>query len=203
MRFQVHQNGQNCKSEAKEALRPLFNATVKGLSSEGELQHKFKIGVGANAATVCRTAWARAFNISHHMLDSLAQEYKSGQLGAKSRALNDHSHSCKDYHSAMNKLQLVTDNPSKYLAGMILPNTDASKEAYYWFKEYFEICGDHMPNSNEIHLESQDKIEIYEVYKRECLHKFHYTHWDWLWTNLYPHVKIRVYKQVRKHIVLI
>ena len=45
MRFQVHQNGQNRKSEAKEALRPLFNATIKGFSSDGDLQHEFKIGV--------------------------------------------------------------------------------------------------------------------------------------------------------------
>lgn len=36
---------------------------------------------------------------------------------------------------------------------------------YTWMKFYFDLVGDQIPNSNgEIHLEPEDKCEIYQEY---------------------------------------
>ena len=80
-----------------------------------------------------------------------------------------------------------------------------SAKAYYcvgWMKEFFDLVGDHNPNSNEIHLEKQDKKEIYDLY----LAKFEgildnedivsYSYFNRLWDKLFSHVRIREYKAV-------
>jgi hypothetical protein len=34
-----------------------------------------------------------------------------------------------------------------------LPNTVPAKTLHSWLKWYFHLCGDFMPNENEIHLD--------------------------------------------------
>ena len=68
--------------------------------------------------------------------------------------------------------------------------------------DWFKTTGDFMPNSKEIHLELQQKNEIYLEYQRTCIEFYKddtflsYSRFVTLWEQLYPHVKIRVFKQV-------
>jgi hypothetical protein len=64
--------------------------------------------------------------------------------------------------------------------------------------------GDKVPNraGDEIHLELVEKIEIYNEYKTACIQIYKddtyltYDRFIKLWGDVFPHVKIRVYKQV-------
>jgi len=64
-------------------------------------------------------------------------------------------------------------------------------------KEYFDIAGDHMPNSKEIHIENSPLIDLYKIYKKDVILQWlSYTQWLSMWTTLFPHVKMREFKQV-------
>jgi hypothetical protein len=78
----------------------------------------------------------------------------------------------------------------------ILSANDASTECYLWFQEFFHFSGDHIPNSNEIHIEHSTHIALYNQYKRECVFALGHTQWKQIWEHLFPHVKMREYKQV-------
>ena len=82
------------------------------------------------------------------------------------------------------------------LRDAILSGSDAERECYYWFQDFFHFSGDHMPNSNEIHIEFTTQIALYNKYTKECFFKAAYKQWQAIWDRLFPHVKIRTYKQV-------
>lgn len=73
-------------------------------------------------------------------------------------------------------------------------------------QSWFTKMGDQIPNrgNNEIHLELVEKLEIYSEYKAACLSVYKdepeaclsYAKILNVWDKLFPHVKIRVYKQV-------
>jgi hypothetical protein len=78
----------------------------------------------------------------------------------------------------------------------ILNSGDASTECYKWFEEFFHFSGDHIPNSNEIHIEHSTYLALYNQYKKECVTTLGLSQWKEIWDNLFPHVKMREYKQV-------
>ena len=70
-------------------------------------------------------------------------------------------------------------------------------------EEVFDLIGDSMPNSNEIHLEADVlKKELYKEYQHHMINI--YNEFDYLsetvfydlWSACFPHVKIRQYKAV-------
>ena len=92
------------------------------------------------------------------------------------------------------------------IAMLRIPNSPAVLTCYAWLHNYFNLVGDNIPNSaGEIHLEP---IEIKEVWK-EYKDDMEYVHesviscieFGCLWSNCYPHVKIREYKAVTGSIV--
>lgn len=63
------------------------------------------------------------------------------------------------------------------------------------------LTGDVMPNTDgDIHLEKQHKRGIWEEYEGEFLHRglkpLCYDAFCKIWRDCFPHVKIRIYKQV-------
>lgn len=78
--------------------------------------------------------------------------------------------------------------------------------AIAWFKRYFKLVGDQMPNTlDEIHLEACDYQDLYEEYVFDMTHVnkigrneeyLSYTRWRELWIQHFPNVRVREYKQV-------
>jgi hypothetical protein len=129
------------------------------------------------------------------MLQSLSTELKDGVL-KKSRVMTRGT-SSKTFHDALEILKRHgIDSTRQNIVSMILPNTEGSIEMYYWMEEYFNLVGDHMPNSNEIHLETMPFKDLHKVYLDESFHKLSAVHFRWVWTNMFHHVKVREFKQV-------
>jgi len=130
------------------------------------------------------------------MLETLARDYKNGTTDG-SKAFGDRSHSSQSREDAIKALKNsnleVTEERLKVI---LLPNTSEAIECYHWMKDYFNIAGDHMPNSKEIHLENTPLIRLFETYKRENVFLLSFSSWREIWKNLFPHVKMRMYKQV-------
>lgn len=85
--------------------------------------------------------------------------------------------------------------------GMLMPNGPKHHFAAAWLDAFFDLVGDKIPNSNEIHLETQDKFEIWAEYVWDMFHLCEdqalcYSNFLKLWDLVFPHVKIRVYKAV-------
>lgn len=75
--------------------------------------------------------------------------------------------------------------------------------AISWFKRYFALVGDQMPNTeNEIHLEACDYKDLYDEYEFDMLYVnkvdeyLAYKNWREVWTTHFPNVRVREYKQV-------
>jgi hypothetical protein len=84
-----------------------------------------------------------------------------------------------------------------------MPTGTASNYCATWMSNYFNlVVGDHNPNSNEIHFEKQDKIEIYRAYRaayEDILEKDEivtYSYFLRLWETMFNHVRVREYKAV-------
>lgn len=75
--------------------------------------------------------------------------------------------------------------------------------AISWFKRYFDLVGDYMPNTdNEIHLEACDYRDLYEEYMFDVTHVYKtdaylsFQKWRDVWKVHFDHVRVREYKQV-------
>jgi hypothetical protein len=85
-----------------------------------------------------------------------------------------------------------------------MPNTRRSLLCYGWMDWFFNIVGDKMPNSKEIHLEPITYQEVHREYEMTMESYFpdeeglalNYTSFLSMWHNSFAHVKIREYKQV-------
>lgn len=81
----------------------------------------------------------------------------------------------------------------------LTPNSQKYQNAGYWFESFFEESADNCPNRNEMHMEVMSKAELY-VADQAVFHPgegvLTYNHWNEMWKTVYPHVKMRVYKQV-------
>ena len=65
-----------------------------------------------------------------------------------------------------------------------------------------------MPNTDgHIHLEKQHKIGIWEEYKADFEYRGYevlsYNAFCKIWRDCFPHVKIRIYKQVSGNIIVV
>lgn len=166
--------------EQRSRLRELFNSTIVGEGSRGRLQHHFTLGPADCPISVSRKAWASAHNVSV-MLETLSREKKSGCAYA-GRSLRHTSHHCADLSEAMRALANNNLEPTRErLKLLLLTNTNEAFECYDWMKSYFDIAGDHMPNSNEIHLENTRLMRLYKVYQSEVQSSFGYNSWITMW----------------------
>jgi hypothetical protein len=83
----------------------------------------------------------------------------------------------------------------------LMPNGPLHHIAKSWLSVFFHMVGDQIPNSIEIHLETQEKIEIWaeyvwDMYTLGEYEALCYSKLLELWDLVFPHVKIRVYKAV-------
>lgn len=210
------QKGHNDKGRQRDALRSAFGSSITGIDKSGRTQHNFSIG---GVQGLCREAFARAHGVSTNVIDSIASERKRGMtyfysfcrdyiccdvfiIGVKSsgRAISHRSHHVaaeKDLQRAFkdNNLEILPENRERALS----KDDPSHIECVSWFKDFFHFSGDHMPNiaGGGIQIENQLYSDLYNLYLKEVVFKpVCYKEWERIWADIFPHVKMRMYKQV-------
>ena len=198
LQSEVSQEGLNKNSEKKDAMRDKFNNTIVGTDGNGRLQHNFHIKLkdGSQVDHLCRDAWAAAHGVKSGMIDCLSAEHKVGVKTAD-RSLGTRSHAVRTVKELK---RILADNnieiDQRYLRAGVLDGSEAQYECCNWFDEFFKFSGDHMPNSNQIHIDNCPIKTLYKQYADECIFKVSYKVWKGIWSELFSHVKMRVYKSV-------
>lgn len=138
---------------------------------------------------VCPYTFEVCYNLSEHFMRRIRQNLKDGLLTIANRIDDRTAVDDVTYSLAKNKISRGTENPIerggalRTFSNCQLPNTtrgmrvssvhdDIITPTYYrniqaiaWMEDYFQMTGDHIPNSqDEIHLESQTKEGIYKEY---------------------------------------
>lgn len=103
--------------------------------------------------------------------------------------------------AASSGIELTTQQ----LQAMKISNSPESLHAYGWMDWYFNLVGDKMPNKDQIQLETQFMSDVHEEYvEHQKLSKspqvsnniMCYESFYRLWKAIFPHVRIREYKNV-------
>lgn len=122
----------------------------------------------------------------------------AGLQSSADRTINRRSHLVaaeKDLERAFknNKLEILPENRERALS----KDDPSHIECVGWFKDYFYFSGDHMPNGGGIQIEYQLLSDMYNLYLKEAVNKpVCYKEWKRTWREIFPHVKMRIYKQV-------
>jgi hypothetical protein len=175
--------------------------------------HKWKISneaTGWKEWAVYRMCWATAFDYSKHHLDKMSIQVRVANdpycNPNPGRDYND-----KTYHGSLSydtTLKAMMDVGVGQVDAMLMAragmtrNTEVSQMAVEWFEEYFYDHADPAPNRLEWHLDLCDKKDMWKVYWNEmyalygCADSASYSDWLDVWNNVFPWVKLRVYKQV-------
>ena len=168
------------------------------------INHEFKLGLKGHELQVCRFAFCNAYGVSHFLLDKIASNYKKG-LVEYTRSIGDTSRpnlSMKELNKACAEHNLKMCLASKQAA--LIPRTTAAIRCFLWMGVFFAEFGDQSPNSDgEIHLDPVEKKDIWEEYVRDIVSAhpddpqfYEYPAFCEMWSNLFPHVLIREYKNV-------
>lgn len=203
-----------------------MHAGTIGVSTR--IEHKFLLPtsqiLGARKIEVCKTAFCRAYGISHWTLNQMAVRLKKNE-DSHGLEFNDRSGSISSLREAESIGQRHNLVPAltvevgsfSHCSGdefdtfilfqqqqcTVLKNTHQSGHCYLWMKVYFDQFGDHIPNSkDQIHLDPIDKFTIYEEYMQEIqisnigITPLCYSKFLIMWTTLFSHGSIREFKAV-------
>ena len=106
-------------------------------------------------------------------------------------------------HDLANEIKHNWVKISKEDVGMMkVPNSPENMLCCAWLENHFILIGDDMPNGGEIHLDSQDKKDIYNDYVSDIKNIFledspvSFPQFWKLWHAVFPYVVIREYKGV-------
>ena len=147
---------------------------------------------------ICRNAFMEAWGINLSLMKVLRKEIKQDIIKTSHAITNRYSKVTGDFSKLLESTGLndVVDVQKLYIAK--LPQTEAAHHCYNWLENHFKLSGDNEPNSNEIHLDTVNKKDIYAEYVDESiLYDFdplRETQFNKIWQNSFPYVKIRKYK---------
>jgi hypothetical protein len=151
---------------------------VEGLTCGGYLRVNYVLGAGTSPKLqhVCHTCFEQVYDIGHRFLDDIRVSVKNQRLQRSADVPFSDKTSYVDSKLFVKQLEKrckQMGNPLSYaqVAAILIPNTTASLSCFSWMKGHFDLVGDSMPNSEEIHLEPILLREIYEEYKDDM----HYT----------------------------
>jgi len=171
-----------------------------------------------------RRAFCFAHGVSHYLLDQVSKgmanpkfAFHTGRtattLERPKLSMDEMKEMAKKYGVAMSENQsrmaTMPDSPEAYICNL-------------WMRDYFNKCGDHIPNSDgevlyryflwlaylilfllcQIHLDWIEKKTIHETYCADMdidfptYPAYSYFRFIDMWKHLYPKVTIRVYKAV-------
>jgi hypothetical protein len=128
---------------------------------------KYLIGDYSKRISVCKKVYAKVICRGETFLDELIRDIKDS-VESTSRPFSDRSNVYDKHEIALimkTAGRLGIDITPEKLGTMQVHNSDKMLHLCSWFKEYFDVCGDCMPNRNgEIHLEPVVKIAVYDEY---------------------------------------
>jgi len=152
---------------------------------------------GTKTINVCRGAFLQFYKIPVNKLKQAKKEINTGIA-----AIGEYSD--KDAVD-IETVKLIEESNDKLLSAldkssMLLPNSPTALYCIAWMAEYFDLVGDKIPNrDNEIHLESQEKVNIHREYMFDVANLLkedtacNYSYFLRLWETHFPNVKIRKY----------
>lgn len=143
-------------------------------------QFNFVVGqrTGDHIGGVCRYCFALCHGCSDYQIRKCTQEILNLDDASVDSTLNDRSNIPTDAAFLKNLKELVLSQNATYTSVtesvMKLPNTEKSRFCYTWIQWYTTSFGDHCPNSNEIHLTTVEKDELWKEYmgdvgEKECV----------------------------------
>jgi hypothetical protein len=169
-------------------------------------RYKYCWKVGAAPApcidNVCKTCFLQFYDIGHTYVESIVSSIKNN-VKVCNTALNPQNVPCSQkLLKELQNLATAKGRPlsSAQVAALVIPNAVSSLQTYAWLADYFNLTGDVMPNSNEIHLEPISIKDVYSPYVQEtAMFKFSsigLSAFYSMWNNCFPHVRIREFKAV-------
>lgn len=153
---------------------------------------------------VCKRAFCIAHDIGETTFHRLVDSVKKGHVVAAPQ-YSDRSSIGRnlDIHDDLGRPWSISLNREQ-LSAMVIPNSSEALYCFTWLDDLFRSIGDHMPNINEIHLDSVTvKKQIYGQYAAEHhemrLPSLKYSSLvDIIWNACFPYVKIRQYKVTKQ-----
>lgn len=185
------------RDEKNKKLLDILSGCFRGVTEKGYA--RLEIRIIPEGPPVCRRAFCIAFDIGESTFHSLVEKIKCGAVSAVP-TLSDRSAIAPTlnlYDEIGQRWSIVLER--EQVSAMVISNTSESLFAYTWLDDLFRFIGDHMPNLNEIHLDSVTiKKEIFVQYMKEqqalCIPHLKYSRFIDVWNACFPYVKIRQYK---------
>ena len=154
------------KKDLRDKLRDKLNQCVDDIHKDSKyFRMKYKITTETKTTismkhTVCRWTFMEAWGFNESIRKVLCADIKEGRLKT-AHAFTDR-YSAADFDGDIGKLVVscslssVITNPERLTIALI-PNTEASFHCHNWLENYFNLCADDQPNSNEKHLDPVHK----------------------------------------------
>ena len=183
--YACRQELQNTESKAQliDKLREKVNQCVKKvrdgskyLKMEYEILTELKLNISMKDP-VCRNSFMEAWGINLSLMKVLRKEIKQDILRTSHAITDRFSKVTGDFSKLLVSTGLDDVVDVEKLCIAKLPNTETAHHCYNWLENYFKLCGDNEPNSNEIHLDTVNKKDIYEEYVDESVSTI-LIHWD-------------------------
>lgn len=178
-------------------------------------RYKYRLGLSVTDAAIraktpvvkcCVAAWQHIYDVSDTMLRTIqsAVKHETIVMPGHSKFTDKTAYSVKsakqmqkEWTTAAPELN-VTHAEARQISSA---NNVKAKIAEAWMDMFFDLVGDKIPNSkDEIHLEPQEKKEIWEEYQSDCFEllldedPMGYDAFLKLWDEAFPHVSIRIFK---------
>ena len=188
------------------------------MPKDGKLWYNYTIGAYAipvqpQRIRVCPTAFRLIYGLTKANLEGFQRAIKHNIMFGRT-AYNDQT---KVAVASVKRLEqknpyLPVNLNSTYVHRLtqdevslaLKSNNVKTKIAHMFLEKFFNLVGDKMPTSEEIHLDPMEKKKIWKEYCHEVTNVFELdesyllkkTAFCVLWKNGFPHVKIREYKAV-------
>ena len=165
---------------------------------------------GPSIGNFCRFCFGMCYGVGHGLVDTCCKEVRpDGQIPFNRRRksseplFNDKvNYKAKEDKEMLKDIEQLVNSKglnlsAKQRALMLLPNTERALDAFTWMDRYFTDYGEHVPNSEEIHLEHVEIKTIWTefVADQHANHAISYNQFCELWHTCFPLVRIREYKQ--------
>ncbi|KAJ1436461.1 hypothetical protein B484DRAFT_428616 [Ochromonadaceae sp. CCMP2298] len=163
---------------------------------------------------VCPKCWRNLYGFTKHMANSQSAKLrKTNTMFTNPHLVSPYVDNTLHDFGHMDTMKMLTSSGVGVMQARAMasaataPSSLTGQRTAVWLEEFFFLHADCAPNSMENHLEVCDKKDIWVMYKNEM--QVYYTfadrgekvYYDYdaflkLWSNVFPWVKVRVYKSV-------
>ena len=127
-----------------------YSSLSSSSTQQRRLRHSFTLLTpDRKKIDVCRLAWCHVYGISHHVLDTLSQDYRMGVTEKDGDLFNDSSrpkYAAKEWNKICVEHGIRMDR--KAVQAAIMPNSVTARIAFLWMSKYFDQFGETAPNAH-------------------------------------------------------